>query len=48
VKEQHPELRVIPRIAPENVEVMLEAGAEVAVVSFADEAAMRDFARRYQ
>jgi probable F420-dependent oxidoreductase len=48
VKEQYPELRVIPRIAPENVEAMLEAGAEGAVLSFADEAAMRDFARLYR
>jgi alkanesulfonate monooxygenase SsuD/methylene tetrahydromethanopterin reductase-like flavin-dependent oxidoreductase (luciferase family) len=48
VKEQHPELRVIPRTPPENVEAMLEAGAEGAVVSFADEAAMRDFARRFR
>jgi hypothetical protein len=39
---------VIPRIAPEKMEAMLEAGAEGAVVSFADEAAMRDFARRYR
>jgi probable F420-dependent oxidoreductase len=48
VKEQHPELRVIPRVAPENVEAMLEAGAEGAVVSFADEAAMHEFARRFR
>ena len=41
VKEQHPELRVIPRIAPENVEAMLDAGAEGAIVSFAEESAMR-------
>ena len=46
VKEEHPELRVIPRIAPENVEAMLEAGAEGAVVAFSDESAMHDFARR--
>jgi probable F420-dependent oxidoreductase len=46
VKEQHPELRVIPRVAAENVEAMLQAGAEGAIVQFADEAAMRDFARR--
>jgi probable F420-dependent oxidoreductase len=46
VKEQHPELRVIPRVAVENVEAMLEAGAEGAVVSFANEQSMRDFARR--
>jgi probable F420-dependent oxidoreductase len=47
VKEQHPELRVIPRTSAEKVEAMLEAGAEGAVVQFADEAAMRDFAGRY-
>jgi alkanesulfonate monooxygenase SsuD/methylene tetrahydromethanopterin reductase-like flavin-dependent oxidoreductase (luciferase family) len=47
VKEEHPELRVIPRIAPEDVEAMLEAGAEGAVVSFADEGAMRGFPCRY-
>jgi len=48
VKEQHPELRVIPRIAPENVEAMLEAGPEGAVVQFPDKAAMRAFAGRYE
>jgi hypothetical protein len=48
VTELHPELRVIPRIAPEHVEAMLEAGAEGAVVQFPDEAAMRDFARRHR
>jgi probable F420-dependent oxidoreductase len=44
VKEEHPELRVIPRTRPELVDAMLEAGAEGAVVQFADEEAMRDFA----
>jgi alkanesulfonate monooxygenase SsuD/methylene tetrahydromethanopterin reductase-like flavin-dependent oxidoreductase (luciferase family) len=48
VKEQHQELRVIPRTAPENVESLLEAGAEGAVVHFPDDAAMRDFARRHR
>ena len=48
VKEQHPELRVIPRTSPDRVEAMLEAGAEGAVVSLGDETAMRDFARRYR
>ncbi len=48
VKEQHPQLRVIPRTAPEHVDAMLEAGAEGAVVQFADESAMREFARRYR
>ena len=46
VKEQHPELRVIPRTSPDQVDAMLEAGAEGAVVTFADETAMRDFAKR--
>jgi hypothetical protein len=48
VKEQHPELRVIPRTSPQHVEAMLDAGAEGAVVSFPDETAMRQFARRYR
>jgi hypothetical protein len=47
VKEQHPDLRVIPRTRPDWVEGMLEAGAEGAVVTFRDEPAMRDFAGRY-
>jgi probable F420-dependent oxidoreductase len=46
VKEQYPELRVIPRTAQQDVDAMLDAGAEGAIVSFPDEAAMRDFARR--
>ena len=45
VKELHSDLRVIPRVAAEQVEAVLDAGAEGAVVSFADEAAMREFAR---
>jgi probable F420-dependent oxidoreductase len=44
VKEQHPELRVVPRTSLAQVGAMLEAGAEGAVVSFGDERAMRDFA----
>ncbi len=48
VKEQHSALRVIPRTSPEMVDAMLDAGAEGAVVSLADEAAMRDFAHRYR
>jgi probable F420-dependent oxidoreductase len=46
VKEEYPELRVIPRTSPERVDSMLAAGAEGAVVSFPDEAALRDFAKR--
>jgi hypothetical protein len=48
VKEQHPELRVIPRTRAEKVEAMLDAGAEGAVVQFADESAMRDFAASHR
>ncbi|MDQ4030144.1 MAG: TIGR03619 family F420-dependent LLM class oxidoreductase [Actinomycetota bacterium] len=48
VKERHPELRVIPRTTPERFEPMLDAGAEGAVITFAGDAAMRDFARRYR
>jgi probable F420-dependent oxidoreductase len=48
VKEQHPELRVIPRTSPEHAGAMLEAGAEGVVVRLPDEAAMRDFVRRYR
>jgi probable F420-dependent oxidoreductase len=48
IKAEHPELRVIPRTSPEQVEAKLEAGAEGAVVTFPDETAMRDFARRHR
>jgi len=47
VKDRYPELRTIPRTTPEQVDEMLDAGAEGAVVTFADEGAMRAFARRY-
>jgi hypothetical protein len=40
-------LRIVPRTSPQHVDEMLEAGAEGAVVTFADEAAMREFARRH-
>ena len=48
VKEQHGDLRVIPRTSPDRIDAMLEAGAEGAVVTFADEAQMREFVRRYR
>jgi probable F420-dependent oxidoreductase len=51
VKEQHPELRIVPRTRPELVDGMLEAGAEGAVVTFSGdggEKAMREFASRYR
>jgi alkanesulfonate monooxygenase SsuD/methylene tetrahydromethanopterin reductase-like flavin-dependent oxidoreductase (luciferase family) len=46
VKAEHPELRVIPRVAVGNVDAMLDAGAEGAVIHFADDDAMREFAKR--
>jgi hypothetical protein len=39
---------VIPRTSPEKVEPMLQAGAEGAIVSFPDEAALREFALHYR
>jgi probable F420-dependent oxidoreductase len=45
VKEQYPELRVIPRTTPDRVDAMIDAGAEGAVVTFRDDGAMREFAR---
>lgn len=48
VKERYPELRVVPRTSPEHVEAMLKAGAEGAVVTFPNEAAMRKLAQRFR
>jgi probable F420-dependent oxidoreductase len=48
VKEQHPELRVIPRTRADRVDAMLDAGAEGAVVQFADENTMREFAASHR
>jgi alkanesulfonate monooxygenase SsuD/methylene tetrahydromethanopterin reductase-like flavin-dependent oxidoreductase (luciferase family) len=48
VKQQFPDLRVVPRTSPDRVDAMLEAGAEGAVVTLRDEAAMREFAARYR
>ena len=47
VKEAYPDLRVIPRTTPDKVDAMLDAGAEGAVITFADEKAMREFARAH-
>jgi len=48
VKEQYPDLRIVPRTSPDRVDAMLDAGAEGVVVTFPDEAAIREFARRYR
>lgn len=47
VKTAHPELRVVPRTRPDQVDAFLDAGAEGAVASFADEQELAAFARRY-
>jgi probable F420-dependent oxidoreductase len=48
VKERHPDLRIVPRTRTELVDAHLDAGAEGVVVTLADEAAMREFVRRYR
>ena len=48
VKERHPDLRVIPRTTPDRVDAMLAAGAEGAVVTLADEEAMKAVIGRYR
>jgi probable F420-dependent oxidoreductase len=50
VKDEHPALRTIPRIhldELDQIDAFLDTGVEGAVVTFADEAAMRAFARHY-
>ena len=47
VKQDHPDLCVVPRTRPQNVDAMLDAGAEGAVVQFPSDAAMRGFAQHY-
>jgi probable F420-dependent oxidoreductase len=48
VKERYPDLRAIPRAAPESVDAFLEAGAEGVVVNFPEETTMRELVRRYR
>jgi probable F420-dependent oxidoreductase len=48
VKEKHPTLRAIPRTQPELVDAFLDAGAEGVVVTLPNDAALRDFVRRYR
>lgn len=48
VKQLHPELLTVPRTRIENVDDVLDAGADGVVVTLPDEAAMRDFVRRYR
>jgi probable F420-dependent oxidoreductase len=46
IKQRFPGLRTIPRTSPERVDAMLDAGADGAVVTFANRAEMAEFARR--
>jgi probable F420-dependent oxidoreductase len=48
VKEEHPELRVVPRTRPERMDAFLDAGAEGVVVTLRDEAEMEQLVRRYR
>jgi probable F420-dependent oxidoreductase len=48
VKERYPDLRIVPRTRAELVDAFFEAGAEGAVVTLSDEAAMGHFVRRYR
>jgi probable F420-dependent oxidoreductase len=48
VKEQFPDLRVVPRTSAENADAFLDAGADGVVASFRNEASMQDFVRRYR
>jgi probable F420-dependent oxidoreductase len=47
VKQEHPELRIVPRTTPDQVDAFLAAGAEGAVVSFQEEHELSAFARRH-
>ena len=47
-KEEHPEVRVVPRTRVELVDELLAAGADGVVVTLSDEHAMREFVGRYR
>ena len=47
VREQHPEIRLVPRTTPPLVEQFLDLGADGAIVMFEDEQSMRSFAQSY-
>jgi probable F420-dependent oxidoreductase len=48
VKREHPELTTVPRTRLENVDAVLDAGADGVVVTLPDAAAMRDFVGCYR
>ena len=47
-KEEHPEVRVVPRTRVELVDELLAAGADGVIVTLSDEHAMREFVGRYR
>ena len=47
-KEEHPEVRVVPRTRVELVDELLAAGADGVVVTLSDEHAMSEFVGRYR
>jgi probable F420-dependent oxidoreductase len=47
VKEQFPELRIVPRTSLEHVDGMLDAGVDGVVITFPNETAVREFARAH-
>jgi probable F420-dependent oxidoreductase len=47
IREEHPEIRVVPRTTPDLVDEFLELGAGGAIVSFPDDASMEAFAAGY-
>ena len=48
VRDEFPDLRIVPRTRPELVDAFLDAGVEGVVVTLPDVDAMRDFVRRYR
>jgi alkanesulfonate monooxygenase SsuD/methylene tetrahydromethanopterin reductase-like flavin-dependent oxidoreductase (luciferase family) len=48
VKERFPELRIVPRTSPENIDALVEIGVDGVVLNLPEEAVMREVARRYR
>jgi probable F420-dependent oxidoreductase len=48
VKEHYPDLRVVPRTSVDCIDAYVDAGAEGAVATVADETSLRELARRYR
>jgi probable F420-dependent oxidoreductase len=48
VKQEHPELRIVPRTTPEGLDAFLEAGAEGGVLTVPDLETLPEIVRRYR